>query len=65
MNGQCGESAQVDSTLLRCKQCLEGGAGVRVSRRSLLNIARQRSALGLKSFVSRPERPENYDFHDF
>ena len=28
-NGQCGESAQVDSTLLRCKQCLKGDAGVR------------------------------------
>ena len=34
-------------------------------RRDILNIARQRSALGLKSFVSRPERPENHDFHDF
>ena len=31
----------------------------------ILNIARQRSALGSESFVSRPERPENHDFHDF
>ena len=31
----------------------------------ILNIARQRSELGLKSFASRPERPENQVFHDF
>ena len=28
-NGQCGESAQVDSTVLRCKQCLKDDARVR------------------------------------
>ena len=35
------------------------------SQSNILNIARQRSALGLKTFVSRPERLENHAFHDF